>query len=316
MRRRGRHVALRRPRNFADCHRRVTRHRAGVSLSLLWPPLLNEKTKKVHSPFSTSAHVFYVHMPKAFAEHCSINKWNEEIWENSHILNKRLIHVAVFPGGTAKYTPEQQALRAGFVVLNTKWSTDRHIKAAKKRHAKKPAEAARMKEGLASAVAQRKITDGCLRSGVAKVLTLGRGGHADVRPLRAGESGAADEAQDLGGEQEEARHASKVTRVMRCDNALRLIMRCVAAALVELREQEVICSPYTVARLRAPTPKLLHCATASIKIRHHCAPTAYRVLPRACFTTGCASSSLLVPLQAASKAGLVGRKTRRPDDVR
>jgi len=48
-------------------------------------------------------------MPKAFAEHCSINKWNEEIWENSHILNKRLIHVAVFPGGTAKYTPEQQA---------------------------------------------------------------------------------------------------------------------------------------------------------------------------------------------------------------
>ena len=66
-------------------------------------------------------------------------------------------------------------------------------------------------------------------------------------------------------EQEEARHASKVTRVMRCDNALRLIMRCVAAALVELREQEVICSPYTVARLRALTPKLLHCATASIK---------------------------------------------------
>ena len=191
MRRRGRHVALRRPRNFADRHRRVTRHRAGVSLSLLWPPLLNEKTKKVHSPFSTSAHVFYVHMPKAFAEHCSINKWNEEIWENSHILNKRLIHVAVFPGGTAKYTPEQQALRAGFVVLNTKWSTDRHIKAAKKRHAKKPAEAARMKERLASAVAQRKITDGCLRSGVAKVLTVGPGGHADVRPLRAGESGAA-----------------------------------------------------------------------------------------------------------------------------
>ena len=111
MRRRGRHVALRGPRNFADRHRRVTRHRAGVSLSLLWPPLLNEKTKKVHSPFSTSAHVFYVHMPKAFAEHCSINKWNEEIWENSHILNKRLIHVAVFPGGTAKYTPEERMER-------------------------------------------------------------------------------------------------------------------------------------------------------------------------------------------------------------
>ena len=48
-----------------------------------------------------------------------------------------------------------------------------------------------MKERLASAVAQRKITDGCLRSGVAKVLTVGPGGHADVRPLRAGESGAA-----------------------------------------------------------------------------------------------------------------------------
>ena len=87
-------------------------------------------------------------------------------------------------------------------------------------------------------------------------------------------------------------------------------LRWLCAALVELREQ-VVCSPYTLARLRALTPKLLHCATASIKIRHHCAPTAYRVLPRACFTTGCASSSLLVPLQAASKAGLIGRSRRR-----
>ena len=77
-------------------------------------------------------------------------------------------------------------------------------------------------------------------------------------------------------------------------------------------ERDGLCSPYSVARLRAPTPKLLHCATASIKIRHHCAPTAYRVLPRACFTPGCASSCvLLVPLQGASKAGLVGRARRR-----
>ena len=77
-------------------------------------------------------------------------------------------------------------------------------------------------------------------------------------------------------------------------------------------ERDGLCSPYSVARLRAPTPKLLHCATASIKIRHHCAPTAYRVLPRACFTPGCASSCvLLVPLQGASKAGFVGRARRR-----
>ena len=88
-------------------------------------------------------------------------------------------------------------------------------------------------------------------------------------------------------------------------------LRWLCAALVELREQ-VVCSPYTLARLRALTPKLLHCATASIKIRHHCAPTAYRVLPRACFTPGCASSCvLLVPLQGASKAGFVGRARRR-----
>ena len=48
-----------------------------------------------------SAHTFFVHFLSTFEKNeCHLGRYNEEVFENAHILNKKLLHVAVFPAPT------------------------------------------------------------------------------------------------------------------------------------------------------------------------------------------------------------------------
>ena len=150
-----------------------------IAFDLAWPPLLNEKKRTQFSWRTPSAHASLVHMPNRFRKYCSIAVYNEVIFENAHILAKRVAHVAVFPGSTPEHTPEAQALRAHYAILKAKWSSERHILAAKKRHTPSEAKITAARADFAFATAKRRAMDECLKDGRALEVV----DKSTVRPL-------------------------------------------------------------------------------------------------------------------------------------
>ncbi|KAH8053221.1 hypothetical protein JL721_10732 [Aureococcus anophagefferens] len=68
---------------------------------LLWPPLHQSKSGRMFAWRTPSAHTFFVHFLSTFEKNeCHLGRYNEEVFENAHILNKKLLHVAVFPAPT------------------------------------------------------------------------------------------------------------------------------------------------------------------------------------------------------------------------